>query len=195
MPPSDSISSEEEVLLAFSVEPKRDRSTLERYLAQYPEHASALVDCSLELLTLPTEISPVWVADSVVEAGWQKFRAHLGAAAEMAVESPFAKLTPSAFKSLAVRLGVNNLLLLRIRDRGIRVASIPGAFMGQLATELGASLKAVKDYLAGPPCLAPSSAFRAPGKPAAAGQVDFSDAVKTSQLTVDQQKKLLAMEN
>jgi hypothetical protein len=195
MLPSDPNTNEEEVLLAFSVEPKRDRSTLLRYLAQYPEHASALIDCSLELLTLPTEISPVWVADSAVEAGWQEFRAQLGAAAEAGVESPFAKLTPSAFKGLAVRLGINNLLLLRIRDRGIRAASIPGAFMRQLATELGAPLKAVTDYLAGPPCLAPSSAFRSPDKPVAASQVDFPDAVRTSQLTVEQQKKLLTMGN
>lgn len=195
MPPSDPISSEEEVLLAFSVEPKRDRSTLERYLAKYPEHTSALVDCALELLTLPAEISPVWVADSAVEAGWQKFRAQLGGAAEAAVESPFAKLTPSAFKSLAARLGINNLLLLRIRDRGIRAASIPGAFMRQLATELDAPLTAVTSFLAGPPCLSPSSAFRSPSKPVAAGQVDFHDAVKTSKLTVEQQNKLLAMEN
>lgn len=195
MPPSDSSSSEEEVLLAFSVEPKRDRDTLERYLAQYPEHTSALVDCALELLTLPTEISPVWLADSTVEAGWQTFRAQLGAVAEAVVENSFAKLTPSAFKSLAVRLDINNLLLMRIRDRGIRAASIPGAFMRQLAAELGAPLKAVTSYLANPPCLAPSSAFRSPGKPAATGQIDFSDAVKTSQLKVEQQKKLLAMED
>lgn len=195
MPSNNPSSSEEEVLLAFSTEPKRDRSTLERYLTQYPEHASALVDCSIELLTLPAEISPVWVANSAVEAGWQKFRTQLGAAAETAVESPFAKLAPSAFKSLAVRLGINNLLLLRIRDRGIRAASIPGEFVRQLATELGAPLKVVADYLAGPPCLAPSSAFRSPSKPAAAGQIDFSDAVKNSKLTVEQQNKLLAMGN
>jgi hypothetical protein len=195
MLPNDPTASEEEVLLAFSVEPKRDRSTLERYLAQYPEHANALVDCSLELLTLPTEVSPVWMADSEVEAGWQKFRAQLGAAAGAAVESPFDKLSTSAFKSLAVRLDINTLLLLRIRDRGIRAASIPSAFMRQLATELGAPLKAVADYLACPPSLASSSAFRSLGKPAAAGQVDFSDAVKISQLTAEQQNKLLAMGN
>jgi len=195
MPPSDPSSTEEEVLLAFAVEPQRDRSTLERYLAQYPEHTSALIECALELMLLPTEISPVWLADSAIEAGWQQFRTQLGTRSERPAENPFATLSPAAFKTLAIRLCINNLLLLRIRDRGIRAASIPGAFMRQLATELGAPLKAVADYLAGPPCLAPSSAFRSPGKPAAAGQVDFSDAVKTSQLTVDQQNRLLAMGN
>jgi hypothetical protein len=168
---------------------------LERYLAEHPEHTSALVDCALELMLLPTEISPVWVADSALEAGWQQFRAQLGSRIEVSAENPFAKLSPSAFKNLAVRLGINNLLLLRIRDRGIRAASIPGAFMRQLATELSAPLKAVATYLEGPPCLAPSSAFRSAGKPAAATQVDFSDAVRTSQLPVERQKILLAMED
>lgn len=195
MPPNDPISSEEEVLLAFSTESKRDRSTLERYLAQYPEHTSALMDCALELLMLPAEISPVWMADGTVEASWEKFRGQLNATAEATVETLFAKLTPPAFKSLATRLGINTLLLLRIRDRGIRAASIPDAFTRRLATELGASFKAVADYLACPPSLAPSSAFRAPGKPTAAGQVEFSDAVKTSQLTAEQQNTLLAMGN
>lgn len=195
MPPSDPSSSEEEVLLAFSVEPQRDRATLERYLAEYPEHTSALVDCALELMMQPTEISPIWLADSAVEAGWQQFRAQLGSRNEATAESPFAKLSPSAFKNLALRLGINNLLLLRIRDRGLRAASIPGAFMRLLATELGAPLKEVVDYLAGPACLAPSSAFRSAGKPVAGTQVDFAEAVKASQLTAEQQKKLLAMGN
>jgi hypothetical protein len=189
MPPIDPNASEEEVLLAFSVEPQRDRSTLERYLAEYPEHTSALVDCALELMLLPTEISPVWVADSALEGGWQQFRAQLGSR----IENPFAKLSPSAFRNLAVRLGINNLLLLRIRDRGIRAASIPGAFMRQLATELSTPLKAVATYLEGPACLAPSSAFRSTGKPAAGTQVDFAEAVRTAQLSAEQQKTLLAM--
>jgi len=42
--------SEEEVLLAFSVEPTHDRKTLEQYLREYPEHAKALVACSIELM-------------------------------------------------------------------------------------------------------------------------------------------------
>lgn len=39
--------SEEEVLLAFAVEPTHDRKTLERYLSEFPEHSIALVDCSI----------------------------------------------------------------------------------------------------------------------------------------------------
>ena len=195
MPPIDPNSSEEEILLAFSVEPKHDRSTLERYIARYPDHVGALVDCAVELLTLPAAISPVWVAESAVEASWQKFQSFLTAGAGSAVASPFAKLSPSAFKQLAVRLNINNLLLLRIRDRGIRAASIPGALVRRLADELGASAQSVAAYLQGPPEVAAASAFRSAGKPAATTQVEFQDAVKTSQLTAEQQGILLALED
>lgn len=41
---------EEEVLMAFAVEPVNDPATLERYLRKYPEHSEALVDCFLELV-------------------------------------------------------------------------------------------------------------------------------------------------
>mgnify|MGYP007059381028 FL=1 len=39
----------EDVLYAFSVEPKHDRQTLENYLLRYPELAEELIDLSHEL--------------------------------------------------------------------------------------------------------------------------------------------------
>ena len=39
----------EDVLYAFSVEPKHDRQTLENYLRRYPELAEELIDLSHEL--------------------------------------------------------------------------------------------------------------------------------------------------
>lgn len=41
--------SEEDVLYAFSVEPKHDRQTIENYLRRYPELAEELIDLSHEL--------------------------------------------------------------------------------------------------------------------------------------------------
>ena len=49
-------------------------------------------------------------------------------------------------------------------------------------------------YLEGPPQLAASSSFRSTVKPEALAQIEFADAVKSSQLTTEQQRKLLAME-
>jgi len=109
----------------------------------------------------PTEISPIWLADNAVEAGWQQFPRSIGISERGYRGESLREAQPFGVpRSLALRLGINNLLLLRIRDRGLRAASIPGAFMRLLATELGAPLKGVVGYLEGPACLAPSSAFR-----------------------------------
>ena len=42
--------SEEEVLLAFAIESCHDRETLNRYLNDYPQYSTALVDLSIEIM-------------------------------------------------------------------------------------------------------------------------------------------------
>ena len=56
--------SAEDVLFAFSVEPKHDRQTLENYLRHYPELAEELIDLSheLRLVTELGRITESWVA-------------------------------------------------------------------------------------------------------------------------------------
>lgn len=48
-----SISTEEEVLLAFAVEEQHNHLMLERYIKQYPQYTTALVDCSIEFFSTP----------------------------------------------------------------------------------------------------------------------------------------------
>lgn len=67
--------SEEEVLLAFSVELTHDRKTLEQYLREYPEHAHALVDCSIELMMDTTRSSATAMAyEEATDRAWQRFQ-------------------------------------------------------------------------------------------------------------------------
>lgn len=90
---------EESVLMAFSMEPGHDRKTLERYIREYPRHATALIDCSIDLLHQPPEddVSAAVVPDSLVDKAWQRFeRAVQPPAAEVA--NPFAKLNSVVVK-------------------------------------------------------------------------------------------------
>jgi len=67
--------SEEEILLAFSVEPTHDRKTLEQYLIEYPEHAKALVTCSIELMFDVTRNDDVVVtSEGAIDRAWQRFQ-------------------------------------------------------------------------------------------------------------------------
>ena len=192
--PSDR--SEEEVLLAFSVEPTHDRETLERYLTEYPEHARALVACSIELMVDATRsVETVATSDNAVDRAWQRFQSVVSQPEEVSVLNPFATLNPAAFKSLAKKLGINNLLLIRVRDRAIIAATIPRRFVQRLASELGATTDAVMDYLRSPPAMVSGHSFRSTVKPAVTEQISFEKAVETSQLTPDQQDAIKALQD
>lgn len=188
--------SEEEVLLAFSVEPTHDRKTLEQYLREYPEHAKALVACSIELMVDATRGDEVEVtSEGAVDRAWQRFQTAVSLPDDVSVINPFATLNPTAFKSLAKKLDINNLLLIRLRDRAIIAATIPRRFVQRLATELGATAEAVMDYLRSPPAMVSGHSFRSAVKPAVSEQISFEKAVETSQLTDAQQEALKALQD
>lgn len=188
--------SEEEVLLAFSVEPTHDRETLEQYLKEYPEHAKALVTCSIELMVDATRSDEVAVtSEDAVDRAWQRFQAVVSQSDDVLVTNPFATLNPTAFRSLARKLDITNLLLIRLRDRAIVAATIPRRFVQRLATELGATAEAVMDYLQSPPAMVSGHSFRSAVKPAVTEQISFAEAIEISQLTPAQLDALKALQD
>lgn len=187
---------EEEVLLAFSVEPTHDRATLEHYLSQYPEHAQAIVDCSIELMVHASSSGEDVLVSSgqVVDQAWHQFQAAMGSAQNTAVIiNPFAQLQPTAFKSMARKLNISNLFLIRVRERAIDAATIPQRFVQQLAAELDATAESVSNYLRSPPAMVSSLSFRSNLKPEVGAQIPFEQAVETSQLTPAQKEALQAL--
>lgn len=192
--PKSLAADEESVLMAFSMEASHGRETLERYIVAYPQHATALIDCSIDLLQEPPAdaVPATEVPDSAVDMAWERFeRAVQQPGAE--VSNPFAKLSTSSFKSLARRLDVSNLFLMRVRDRAIRAATIPARFVDRLASELGDTGQSVGAYLLSPPRMASGHAFRSSTGPSVGEQITFDEAVATSQLTLEQQATLKAL--
>ena len=188
--------SEEEVLLAFSVEPTHDRKTLERYLIEYPEHANALVTCSIELMVDTTrDDDAVFTCEGVIDRAWQRFQTVVGQPDNVLATNPFATLNPTAFRSLAKKLDITNLLLIRLRDRAIVAATIPRRFVQRLATELGTTTEAVTDYLQSTPAMVSGHSFRSSVKPAVAEQISFREAIEMSQLTPAQLDALKALQD
>lgn len=188
--------SEEEILLAFSVEPTHDRKTLEQYLIEYPEHAKALVTCSIELMVDATRNDDVVVTSKgAIDRAWQRFQTVVRQPDDVVVTNPFATLNPTAFRLLAKKLDITNLLLIRLRDRAIVAATIPRRFVEGLAAELGATAEAVMDYLQSPPAMVSGHSFRSAVKPAVTEQISFTDAIETSQLTPAQLDALKALQD
>ncbi len=188
--------SEEEILLAFSVEPTHDRETLEQYLIEYPEHAKALVAYSIELMVDATRNDDTVVtSEGAVDRAWQRFQTAVDQPGNVLVTNPFATLNPTAFKSLAKKLDITNLLLIRLRDRAIVAATIPRRFVQRLATELGANVEVVTDYLQSPPAMVSGHSFRSTVKPAVTEQISFTQAIETSQLSSTQLDALKALQD
>lgn len=186
--------SEEDILLAFSVEPSHDRKTLEQYLREYPEHAKALVTCSIELMVDATRNDDVVVtSEGAIDRAWQRFQTVVGQPDDVLVTNPFAALNPTAFKLLAKKLNITNLLLIRLRDRAIVAATIPRRFVEGLATELGATAETVMGYLQSPPAMVSGHSFRSTVKPAVTEQISFVEAIEMSQLTPAQLDALKAL--
>ena len=192
--PKSLAADEETVLMAFSIEPSHGRETLERYIAEYPQHATSLIDCSIDLLhEYPAaDVSATEVPDSLVDKAWQRFERAVQQT-DTVVANPFAKLSTNSFKSLARSLDVSNLFLMRVRDRAIGAATIPARFVEKLASELGVTVQAVGAYLQGPPGMVSGQAFRSSVKPSVGEQITFEQAVMTSQLTREQQATLKAL--
>lgn len=185
---------EESVLLAFSIEPKHDRATLERYLKEYPEHADVLVELSLELWVdearSNSDGTAIAASESLADQAWQKFQAVVAESNVISASNPFAALDSAAFKALAKSLDVNNLLLTRLRDRAIDSTTIPLRFVRELATALGAHADNVISYLQSPPAMVSEHSFRSDGKPEIGSQMSFAAAIAASQLSPEQQDKL-----
>lgn len=188
--------SEEEVLLAFAVEPTHDRKTLERYLSEFPEHSIALVDCSIELMLDSTRSdNVVEPTEDTVEPAWQRFQAIMSVDDDAPHINPFAKLNSTAFKSLAKRLDITNLLLVRLRDRAIEPMTIPIRLIQKLAAELEVTVDAVLAFLNGSPSMISNHSFRSSVKPMVINQITFQEAIETSQLTESQKNTLKALED
>lgn len=188
--------SEEEVLLAFSVEPVHDRTKLERYLIDYPAYADALIACSIELMVDPPQnVEVEATSEAAVGQAWQRFQFAVSKSDKATLINPFAALNSAAFRSLAKALGINNLLLIRLRDRAIIAATIPHRFVQTLAAALGATTDVVMDYLCCPPAIVSEQSFRSTEKPSVAEQIPFEKAVLDSQLSPEQLEALKALQD
>jgi hypothetical protein len=113
------------------------------------------------------------------------------------VENPFATLDRQEFRSLASLLDINNAFLSKLRDRTIEPISIPKTYCRHLAQEMDEDAEAMVAHLYAPQesVAASRQLYKAEGKPAATARQSFEEAVKTSGLSEEQQRRLLSFQD
>lgn len=191
-----------------------DADLLDEFARLYPQYADALTEFAIELAIdslmhrsdeedVPADADAI---SSVVSRVMSRFENQLyerrqvraatppARAATASVENPFAALDRHGFRALVLQLDVNSAFLSKLRDRTIEPISIPKAYCRHLAQEMDEDADAMAAHLYAPQesVAAGRQLYKAEGKPAATARQSFEEAVKTSGLSEEQQRRLLS---
>ena len=194
-----------------------DAELLDEFARLYPKYADALTEFAIELAInslmhrsdeedVPADADAI---SSVVSRVMSQFENQLyerrqaraatppARAATASVENPFAALDRQGFRSLASKLDVNNAFLSKLRDRTIEPISIPKAYCRHLAEEMDQDAEAMIAHLYAPQesVAAGRQLYKAEGKPTATARQSFEEAVKTSGLSEEQQRRVLSFQD
>lgn len=180
--------SREAVLDAFAIETELGRSTLERYLQQYPEYAGELIDLSRELSREAYEdAAPLSAADrALIDAAWSQHAKAMPAAAA----DPFAALTVDDWRAVAQRLDVPRQVVTAVRERRVSLVSIPRRFLAMLAEAMRSSVAQLESSW-GPAQLVARS-YKADTKPVAGEQVTLEQVLIDAGVPAEKRARLLA---
>ncbi|MEH2545599.1 hypothetical protein V1283_002244 [Bradyrhizobium sp. AZCC 2262] len=194
-----------------------DAELLDEFARLYPKYADALTEFAIELAIdslmhrsdeedVPADADAI---SDVVSRVMSQFENQLferrqaraatppARAATASVENPFAALDRQGFRALVSQLDVNNAFLSKLRDRTIEPISIPKAYCRHLAQEMDEDTEAMVAHLYAPQesVAAGRQLYKAEGKPAATARQSFEEAVKTSGLSEEQQRRLLSFQD
>jgi hypothetical protein len=161
----------EDVLDAFAMEESHAKATLDRYLTAYPQFAGDLIDLSRELLRAdPPAGTDLSAADlAKIDAAWIMH----AAAQPKAAPDPFASLSPTRSREIAIELGVPRQVVTSFRERRIQPASVPAGFLRRLASALAVSIDDVVAWLTPAPAPGLARSYRSDAQPGPATQLSF----------------------
>ena len=182
--------SRRDVLDAFAVEPDTGRATLERYLRDYPQFATELLDLS-RILDSPfwDEETPLSPEDKAkIDAAWLLH----AAAAPKAVTDPFSSLSLQERRSIAERLGVPRQVLTAFRNRRVLMSSVPRPFLSRLAQLLKTAPDQLVRALSLPAAPVSAQSYSSERTPVASDPVSFEQVLVDAGVPADKRAELMA---
>lgn len=164
--------SREDVLNAFAMDYEPESNLLARYLSDYPQFATDLVDLSREL---SREISDEPLsADELAYLDGKMGRLRETVTSLSTLQAVPAKVFTAAADALGLPLQVG----LAFRERRIDVATLPGRLLERLAQALQAPLATVQSFLAMPPQVSTLRASKSNEKPGPALKVSLDKVLR-----------------
>lgn len=186
-----------EVLEEFALAAEADPRALERYIRNYPDLATDLVDLAREFLRVrasaPEPLSRA--EEQLVDDYWQRYSS--GAPVPVGSQ-PVIKPGPvlngrpvSDMRAIAQKLGLPRQVIAALRQGRVLFATLPGSFLDMLADAAGASTEALRAELRASTPVGPAGSFKADGKLSATGQVPFEQVLIEAGVDEDQRRELL----
>jgi hypothetical protein len=196
--------SEDEVLYQFAVAKEApDAELLQEFVRRYPKHAAALRQAAVDLALdraiddaeaqsqEPVAASAEGVAKALRRFEEQRARIAAEASAQAGVDNPFLALDAAGMRRVVKQLDVSTPFLAKLRDREVLPETIPERVRRWVADVLEAPVDVLMAHLSAPR-QAPAGAFwKADQRPEVRPQQTFEEAVRTSGLTPEQQRRLL----
>lgn len=189
-----------------------DVELLDEFVRQHPEYAEALTNFAVELVVeslaesktraavIPAELSPaVSRAMSKFQNALHRVKTRGSATARervpaTVVENPLARYQRVEFRRFVKDLRANSIFACRLRDGLIDAKTMTRGFIEHLARAMKDSAEAAAAFVESLTPSVPAGQFcKADDKPQASGQQTFEQAVKSSDLTEEQQRFLLSL--
>jgi hypothetical protein len=183
--------------------PELDADSLDSLVRRFPEHAGTLTELAIELVLDAFEEDPddvVEVPTSDISAAVSQAMSYFhnqlyameakGVQTVVKPQSPFASWERSQLREFGVRLGANTVFAMKVRDCLIEPDTMTLGFKQHVAEAAKAPLELIIAYFAGGSRLASQTHFKADKKPEVGKRQTFDEALRTSQLT-DQQQAFL----
>lgn len=197
----------EDALHSFAIASKvLNASALDQLVRAFPQFAEELTDIAVSLVMDAYEDEADVAIDvqhtsPAVSRAMSQFnnRLHeigsqmqkLETKSAINVESPFSALGRDELKAIAMHLHANTIFVIKVRDRIIDRATISAGFIREVADALGKPIEQLAAHFAAPPQIAARVHYKADQKPTAVKQQTFEEAVRSSNLTPEQQSYLL----
>jgi hypothetical protein len=181
--------SREEVLDAFAVEADAGSATLQRYLRDYPEFASALVDLSRERSRFICENKePLNKDDQIkIDQAWAK---HV-MSSQSIIADPFADLSVEKLRQIATRLDVPRQIVTAFRERRVNISSVPRRFLVRFAEAIDSSVEVLVSALT-PSGQSLARSYKAIDRPRATPAVMFEQLLIDAGVPEERRVELLA---
>jgi hypothetical protein len=209
-------SSESDVLYQFALSYGHpDAQQLDEFVRRHPRYADSLTTLAIELAldqvssevdeAMATRYVPNAATGAMLARAMSRFQNRLHEvrstqtqataprAADLAERhhDPFASRTSGEMQIIVQKLDASPVFVMRLRDRGIDVETMPSGFIRRVAEILGESMDAMTSYFAAPAQLRANTFFKSAVAPAAGRKLSFEEAVRMSGLTPEQQAQLL----